>query len=147
MRICAAVLACMLLASFAHAIDTAPAFEDPAQQARYERIARELRCLQCRSETIADSNASLAEDLRRQLRELIAAGKTDGEIMTYMTDRYGDYVLYRPPVKSNTWLLWAAPALLVIGGGVIAVVVILRKSKLPDDDLPEDDRARSSGAP
>ncbi|MBB6092163.1 cytochrome c-type biogenesis protein CcmH [Povalibacter uvarum] len=147
MRICAAVLACMLLASFAHAIDTAPAFADPAQQARYERIARELRCLQCRSETIADSNASLAEDLRRQLRELIAAGKTDAEIMTYMTDRYGDYVLYRPPVKSNTWLLWAAPALLVLGGGVIAVVVILRKSKLPDDDLPEDDRARGSGAP
>ena len=131
----------------AQAIDTAPAFEDPALQARYERIARELRCLQCRSETIADSNASLAEDLRRELRELIAAGKSDQEITTWMTDRYGDYVLYRPPVKSNTWLLWAAPALLVLIGGTAAVVVIARKSKLPDDDLPEDDRARTQGAP
>ena len=101
----AAALCLALWLAAAQAIDTAPAFEDPALQARYERIARELRCLQCRSETIADSNASLAEDLRRELRELIAAGKSDQEIMTWMTDRYGDYVLYRPPVKSNTWLL------------------------------------------
>lgn len=142
----AAICLTLWLAS-AHAIDTAPAFEDPALQARYERIARELRCLQCRSETIADSNASLAEDLRRELRELIAEGKSDAEIMTWMTDRYGDYVLYRPPMKSNTWLLWAAPALLVLIGGIVAVVVIARKSRLPDDDLPEDDRARTEGAP
>lgn len=142
-----AALCLTLWIAAAQAIDTAPAFDDPALQARYERIARELRCLQCRSETIADSNASLAEDLRRELRELIAAGRSDEEIMTWMTDRYGDYVLYRPPVKSNTWLLWAAPALLVIIGGAIAVVVIARKSKLPDDDLPEDDRARTQGAP
>ncbi len=89
---------------------------------------------QCRSETIADSNAQLAADLRRQLRELMAAGKSDQEIMTYMTDRYGDYVLYKPPVTPRTWLLWAAPALLVIGGGIVAAIVISRKSKLPDTD-------------
>ncbi|MFO7305717.1 MAG: cytochrome c-type biogenesis protein CcmH [Gammaproteobacteria bacterium] len=118
----------------AWAIDPAPAFEDPALQARYERLARELRCLQCRSETIADSNASLAADLRRQLRELIAAGKTDGEIMQYMTDRYGDYVRYRPPLAPRTVLLWAAPALFVVAGITAAVVVILRKSRLPEDD-------------
>jgi len=118
----------------AFAIDTAPAFEDPALQARYERLARELRCLQCRSETIADSNAQLAADLRRQLRELMAAGKSDEEIKTYMTDRYGDYVLYKPPVTGRTLLLWAAPALLVIGGVIVAVIVISRKSKLPDTD-------------
>lgn len=129
----------------AFAIDTAPAFDDPALQARYEHLARELRCLQCRSETIADSNASLAEDLRRQLRELIAAGRTDDEIMTYMTDRYGDYVRYRPPLKSNTMLLWAAPVMLLLIGGAAAAVVIVRKSRLPDDDLPEDDRGRTSG--
>jgi cytochrome c-type biogenesis protein CcmH len=116
------------------AIDTAPAFEDPVQQARYEHLTRELRCLQCRSESIADSNAQLARDLRRQLRELMAAGKSDQEIMQYMTDRYGDYVLYKPPVTPRTWLLWAAPALLVIGGGVVAAIVISRKSKLPDTD-------------
>lgn len=118
----------------AHAIDAAPAFDDPALQARYERLGRELRCLQCRSETIADSNASLAVDLRRQLRELIAAGKSDDEIMQYMTDRYSDYVLYRPPLTARTILLWAAPALLVLGGIGAAVVVISRKSRLPEDD-------------
>src|SRR5688500_2223497 len=120
------------------AIDKAPAFEDPVQQARYERLTRELRCLQCRSETIADSNAQLAVDLRRQLRELIAAGKSDQEILQYMTDRYGDYVLYKPPVVPRTWLLWAAPALLVLGAGITAAMVISRKSKLPDDTDPSD---------
>lgn len=118
----------------ADAIDQAPAFEDPAMQARYERVVRELRCLVCRSETIADSNAQLAGDLRRQVRELMAAGKTDEEILTYMVDRYGDYVLYKPPVRPRTWLLWAAPVLLVLGGGIVAAVVISRKAKLPDTD-------------
>lgn len=116
------------------AIDTERAFEDPEQQARYEKLARELRCLVCRSETIADSNAELARDLRRQLRELMAAGKSDQEIMQYMTDRYGDYVLYKPPLAARTVLLWAAPMLLVLGGAVAAIVVIRRKAKLPEDD-------------
>ena len=128
----AAILTLLGLQAFA--IDKAPAFEDPVLQARYERLSRELRCLQCRSETIADSNAQLAADLRRQLRELMAAGKSDREITQYMTDRYGDYVLYKPPVTPRTWLLWAAPVLLVIGGGIVAFIVISRKSKLPDTD-------------
>lgn len=130
--IAAMLLALMCFSAFA--IDKAPAFQDPALQARYERLSRELRCLVCRSETIADSNAQLAVDLRRQLRELMAAGKTDQEILQYMTDRYGDYVLYKPPVVARTWLLWAAPALLVLGGGIAAAIVISRKSKLPDTD-------------
>lgn len=129
---CALMLLCFLQAALA--IDTGPAFEDPAMQARYERLARELRCLQCRSETIADSNASLAADLRRQLRELMAAGKSDEEIMQYMTDRYSDYVLYKPPLAPRTLLLWGAPILLVLGGAIAAVVVIVRKSHLPEDD-------------
>jgi cytochrome c-type biogenesis protein CcmH len=135
------IFAATLLALFcfspfhrAAAIDQAPAFADPAMQARYEHLSRELRCLVCRSETIADSNAQLAVDLRRQLRELMAAGKTDEEILTYMTDRYGDYVLYKPPVRPRTWLLWAAPVLLVLGGGITAAIVISRKAKLPDTD-------------
>lgn len=118
----------------AFAIDKAPAFEDPAMQARYEQLSRELRCLTCRSESIADSNAQLASDLRRQVRELMAAGKSDQEILQYMVDRYGEYVLYKPPLVPRTWLLWAAPALLVIGGGIAAAVVISRKAKLPDTD-------------
>jgi cytochrome c-type biogenesis protein CcmH len=133
-RFLTVVVAAVLCSQVAFAIDTAPAFEDPAMQARYERLSRELRCLVCRSETIADSNAQLASDLRRQLRELMAAGKTDKEILQYMTDRYGDYVLYNPPVVPRTWLLWAAPALLVIGGAIAAAIVIVRKSRLPDTD-------------
>ena len=134
MKALAAVLLLALCMVSALAIDTERAFEDEAQQSRYERLSRELRCLQCRSETIADSNASLATDLRRQLRELIAAGKSDEEIMQYMTDRYSDYVLYKPPVAPRTWLLWAAPLLLVIGGAATAIIVIMRKSHLPEDD-------------
>ena len=134
MRVLAAILAFALLSAQVLAIDTERAFEDEAQQSRYERLSRELRCLQCRSETIADSNASLAADLRRELRELIAAGKTDDEIMQYMTDRYSDYVLYKPPVAPRTWILWAAPVLFVLGGAFAAIVVIRRKSHLPEED-------------
>jgi cytochrome c-type biogenesis protein CcmH len=133
MRILSLVLA-VLLTCAAYAIDTERAFEDDAQQARYERLARELRCVTCRSESIADSNATLAADLRRQLRELMAAGKSDEQIMQYMTDRYSDYVLYKPPLTARTLLLWGAPILLVLGGATLAIVVILRKSRLPEDD-------------
>jgi cytochrome c-type biogenesis protein CcmH len=118
----------------AHAIDTAPAFEDPALQARYNSLNHRLRCLQCRSETIADSNATLAGDLRNQVKDLIAAGKTDDEILQFMTNRYSDYVLYDPPVAPRTWILWAAPVLLLVGGVAGAIIVIIRKSRLPDTD-------------
>jgi cytochrome c-type biogenesis protein CcmH len=128
------VMAALLCTQLAFAIDTAPAFTDPAQQARYERVIRELRCLVCRSETIADSNATLASDLRRQVREMMAAGKSDQEIFKHMVDRYGDYVLYKPPMAPRTWILWAAPILLLVGGGAIAAFVIVRKSHLPDTD-------------
>lgn len=134
MKLLVITITMLMLALPVFAIDKAAAFEDPRQQERYERLARELRCLQCRSESIADSNATLAADLRRQLRELMAAGKSDEEIKQYMSDRYGDYVLYKPPVVPRTWLLWAAPILLLVGGGIAAAVVIVRKSKLPDTD-------------
>jgi cytochrome c-type biogenesis protein CcmH len=129
-----AIVAALLFAQLALAIDSAPAFTDPAQQARYERVIRELRCLVCRSETIADSNATLAADLRRQVREMMAAGKSDQEIFQHMVDRYGDYVLYKPPVVARTWVLWGAPVVLLVLGGAAAAFVIARKSKLPDTD-------------
>ncbi len=118
-----------LSAEPALAIDTGPAFEDPAQQERYELLVNELRCLVCQNQSIADSNATLASDLRREVRELMEAGRTDAEIRVYMTDRYGDFVLYRPPFSARTWLLWAAPGLLVIGGLAAAIVVVLRRSR------------------
>ncbi|MGI9245775.1 MAG: cytochrome c-type biogenesis protein [Steroidobacteraceae bacterium] len=80
----------------AHAIDPQRAFDDPALQQRYEQINRELRCLVCQNQTIADSNATLAQDLRREVREMIAAGRSDDEIRDFMIQRYGDFVLYRP---------------------------------------------------
>lgn len=135
--------AALLMCVSAFAIDTAPAFSDPAMQARYEHLIRELRCVQCRSQSIADSNVFLAADLRRQVRELMAAGKSDEEILRYMTDRYGDYILYTPPLVARTYLLWAAPALLVIVGAAVAGVVIVRKSRLPHIDPSDPD---STGA-
>lgn len=142
-RIFLAVLAALLCAHSAFAIDSAPAFADPALQARYDSLIRELRCVQCRSQSIADSNVFLAADLRRQVRELMAAGKSDAEIMQFMTDRYGDYILYTPPVTARTLLLWAGPVLLLLIGAGAVVVVIVRKSRLPyiDPDDPDSKRA------
>ena len=119
------------------AIDAAPAFSDPVQQARYERLASELRCLVCQNETIKDSNADLAADLRRELREQLRAGKSDAEIRQFLTDRYGDFVLYKPPLTARMVLLWAAPLLLLLIGLIAAGVVIVRRSRLPlaDDDV------------
>jgi cytochrome c-type biogenesis protein CcmH len=134
MRALLVAAALILCGHMALAIDSGPAFADPVQQERYENLLRELRCLVCRSETIADSNATLAVDLRRQVRELMAAGRTDKEILQFMTDRYSDYVLYKPPVAPRTWLLWGAPLLLLGAGGVAAALVIMRKSRLPDTD-------------
>jgi cytochrome c-type biogenesis protein CcmH len=116
------------------AIDTQPAFDDPALQQRYENITRELRCLVCQNETIADSNATLAGDLRREVREMIAAGKTDDEIRQFMIERYGDFVLYRPRLTPINFLLWAAPALLLLGGAFAVVRVVRRRAAEADID-------------
>ncbi len=116
--------------AFAHlpaaAKDAAPASDDPVTEDRLMRIGSELRCLVCQNQTIADSNADLAVDLRKQLREMIRQGDTDAQIVDYMTARYGDFVLYRPPLKATTAFLWFGPlALLVVGVG--ALILILRK--------------------
>lgn len=113
----------------AHAIDVEK-LDDPVLQERYERLTHELRCLVCQNETIADSNASLAVDLRREVRQMMKEGKSDAEIRTFLTERYGDFVLYRPPVTPRTWLLWAAPALLLLAGALVAIVVIRRRARV-----------------
>lgn len=121
--------AALLLASQALAIDTGRAFEDPAQQARYEHLIRDLRCLVCQNQSIADSNATLASDLRREVRDMMIAGQSDDQIRDFMTTRYGDFVLYRPPVRPRTWLLWSAPVLLLLGGIGIAALVVARRAR------------------
>jgi cytochrome c-type biogenesis protein CcmH len=109
----AALLAVPLAVS---AADAVPTEKDPVVAERAVRLGEKLRCLVCQNQTIGDSNAELAVDLRRQVREQIAAGKTDGEIIDYMVTRYGDFVLYQPPVKATTLLLWGGPALLLLLG-------------------------------
>jgi len=134
-----ALLAALLLAGAfpALAIDTEKAFDDPALQARYEQINRELRCLVCQNQTIADSNATLAQDLRREVREMIAAGKTDAQIREFMIERYGDFVLYRPRMTASNFLLWAAPVLLLLLGTFIGIRYIRKQAAEADSDSPE----------
>lgn len=122
----------------ATAKDAAPAVEDPVLEARVLRISAELRCLVCQNQTIADSHADLAIDLRRQVREMLVRGDSERQILDYMTARYGDFVLYRPPLKSTTAVLWFAPALLLIGGVVVLVIVIRRRNRLAADRFEPD---------
>jgi cytochrome c-type biogenesis protein CcmH len=118
-----------------------PAADDPALEARMMAIATELRCVVCQNQTVADSHAELAADLRQQIREQLRAGRSPDEIRRYMTDRYGDFVLYRPPVNERTALLWFGPALLLLVGGAALAIVLRRRSRLPDEAFeaaPED---------
>jgi len=136
----------MLLSThIALAVDSAPAFADPALQGRYEALTHELRCLVCQNETIADSGATLAGDLRRELREKLAAGQSDAEVLKFMTDRYGAFVLYKPPFEQRTWLLWLGPALFLLIGAGVAVRIVLQRAKLaanqPDDEEEESETA------
>ncbi len=126
-------------ASTAGAIDQMDAFEDPEMQARYETLTNELRCLVCQNQTIADSNAELAQDLRKQTREMLASGASDAEIKQFMTDRYGDFVLYKPPLKATTILLWLAPVLLLLGGLFVTIRIILRRAGEGMDELADAD--------
>ena len=103
---------------------------DAAQEARYHQLINELRCLVCQNQTIAESTAPLAIDLREQVQKQLAAGKSNAEITTYLTDRYGDFVLYRPPFKASTALLWIGPFLLLLGA-LIAALRWMRSTRKP----------------
>ncbi len=124
----------------AHAIDPSEAYDDPVMQARYEKLTEELRCLVCQNQTIADSSATLAQDLRREVREMLDGGSTDEEILDFMVARYGDFVRYRPPFAPRTWLLWLAPGLLLLLGLVIIVRVVSRRGDMDieDDELTDE---------
>jgi cytochrome c-type biogenesis protein CcmH len=128
----------LTLAIQAVAIENVAPFPDPAVQARYEHLVHELRCLVCQNESIADSNALLAADLRREVREMIVAGKSDEEIKDFMVARYGEWILFRPRLLPQAWLLWAAPALLLMIGGVVAARVISARARLYRDDPDEE---------
>jgi len=109
---------------------------DPSLQARFERIAGQLRCLVCQNESIADSNVELAADLRRQVREMLLKGKSDDAIFDFMTDRYGEFVRFNPPLEPKTLLIWGAPFIMLLLGGFIIFRVVRQRSRLPLDDEP-----------
>ena len=122
-----------------------PAAEDPALEARVNALANELRCLVCQNQTLADSNAPLAVDLRNQIREKMQQGASEGDIIGFMVERYGDFVLYRPPFKSRTLLLWAGPMLLMIAGlAGLYYRLARRRREVVKPELSGEERARAA---
>ncbi len=123
-------------AADADIVDAYGQLRNPALETRFEHITKDLRCLVCQNESIADSNVELASDLRRQVREMLVAGKSDDVIFAYMTDRYGDFVRFNPPLTPKTWLIWGAPFIALVVGVIIIVRVVRRRSRMPLDDDP-----------
>ena len=133
------VLLLLLAALGAGAKEAVPAAPDPVLEARMLSIAAELRCLVCQNQTIADSHSGLAEDLRREVREQLRRGASDEQIIQYMTDRYGDFVRYRPPFKASTLVLWVGPVVLLVAGLAILAVVLRRRTRLAADQFEPDE--------
>jgi len=134
-----AALALLLCCSVAHAIDPLQ-FKDREQEVRFQNLTRQLRCLVCQNQDLADSDADLAKDLRKQVFDMMQSGKSDAEIKQYLVARYNDFVLYDPPFKPGTLLLWLAPgALLLVGAGVL-VNVLRKRARQPvaETDTGED---------
>ena len=138
-------LACLLVWVHAAAVanEAAPVAANPALEKRVMALAEELRCLVCQNQTIADSHAELAIDLKNQVREKLAQGMSDKDVVDYMVQRYGDFVLYRPPVKATTWLLWFGPFLLLLGGIGVLVLKLSRRRASPEA-LPDSEMQRAA---
>jgi len=132
-----------LFVSIVYADEATPLATDPVLEQRLISISEEMRCLVCQNESLSGSRSELAQDLRREIRDLIRQGKTDAEIRTFMVDRYGDFILYRPPVKPTTWLLWIGPFVLMISG-IAALLLYLRRrnSEVNSVALSDDENKR-----
>ena len=136
----------MLLAALIHSAwsgEAAPVAADPALEARVTAVASELRCLVCQNQTLADSNAPLAVDLRDQIREQMQRGASERDVVDYMVARYGDFVRYRPPFKATTLLLWAGPALLLLAGFVALYLRLRRRRGEAQTGLSDEERSRA----
>jgi cytochrome c-type biogenesis protein CcmH len=129
----------------AQAIDPLP-FKDHAQELRFQHLTRQLRCMVCQNETLADSNADLARDMRHEVFRLMQQGKTDDQIKQYLVDRYSDFVLYDPPVRPGTWLLWFGPLLILFAGGVVVAVNVRRRSRIRADAAGDGGGTENTGA-
>jgi cytochrome c-type biogenesis protein CcmH len=142
------LLAFASLAAMAQAVvDPAPLqFRDRAEETRFHALVSELRCVMCQNQSLADSNAQIAHDLRREVLQLMRQGKTDAEVKQFLVARYGEFVLYQPRVESKTWLLWFGPALLLLAGGFVVARVVRRHAATggtsgggtPGNNTPED---------
>jgi cytochrome c-type biogenesis protein CcmH len=143
-RIVFILLAALLWTGFAAAKEAPLASNDPALEQRMKNLSSKLRCLVCQNQTLADSNADLAVDLRNEIREKMQKGMTDAEIRTYLVDRYGDFVLYQPPFKPITYLLWVGPfMLLVLGFGILYLNLRRRQKRLAEPEQNSADLALS----
>ena len=136
-------LVTMVLLNPTFAKDAVPLADDPVTEQRLIVISEEMRCLVCQNESLAGSRSDLANDLRREIRILIKEGRTDEQIRSFMVERYGDFVLYRPPVKPITWLLWIGPFVILLGG-IIGLIVYLRRRNqgMPSTTLSAEDNRR-----
>lgn len=136
----------LLLAGMpAFAIDSAPPLPDPVQQTRYQALIHELRCLKCQGETVADTQAMFGSDIRRQVREMVQAGRSDNEIRDYLVERYGEIILLRPRWSAGGAWLWVAPGIFLIGGAIVAWRIVRRRGELlaQDDSEVCDEAGRS----
>jgi len=141
------VLLCMVLAfganlAFAQVTgdNSPPQFTDVAEERRFHALVSELRCVMCQNQSLADSNAQIAIDLRREVLTLMRGGKTDAQVKDYLVARYGEFVLYRPQVESTTWLLWFGPALLLLAGGFVVARIVRKRSAQPAAKAADDDQ-------
>jgi len=138
------LVAALLVAAPLHAKQAVPAIDDPVAEKRAVTLEQQLRCLVCQNETIAASQADLAKDLRKEIREQIKAGRTDDQIKQYLVDRYGDFVLYDPPFKATTALLWGGPFALLLGGIIVLFVYMRRRrTRVEQGALSEEQHARA----
>ena len=128
-----------LLVTNLMAIDTGEAFDNPSLQARYETLIAEVRCVTCQNQSIKDSNAFIASDLRREIRRLMVEGKTDAEVKEFLVTRYGDFVLYRPRFEGKLIILWIAPVFFFLIGGIALVRTVRHRMALPIDDEASDE--------
>jgi cytochrome c-type biogenesis protein CcmH len=144
-RVLKVLLPCLLLAGAAPAQQEMVRFEDPQLKERYEDLLTELRCLVCQNQTLADSNADLAQDLREEVERLLREGKSDEAIINFMVDRYGDFVLYRPPLKTTTVILWFAPFVLAgLGAAALVWYLIGRNERKADAKIEKARRERAA---
>lgn len=144
-RFIAAVALVMSCAGSAYAAIDAYTFKNEAERARYTELTRELRCPKCQNQDIADSNAPIAADLRKEIYRMLGEGQSNQQIIDFMVDRYGEFVRYKPELNAHTWLLWFGPAGLLLGGVLLIGVIVVRRRKQPAEDanvLSDEERLR-----